>query len=245
MAREHQQLRASDLLSSPTAYIFRRTVDQVLSAETVLPQDVIIPNCANVAQTNGDAPKRNSALNELKRLTGLPLADSAFHVFVLGSMEIRKGSEIIQRSIPRLFEAIPNCHLTWIGHCAASGDLTANAKVDAITFYAGIPSQWHHRVHLAGFIEHARLPAVLGAADMYALCYLGDNFPGALLEIAMAGVPMAVLMRGGIPEMVLDAGEALAFAMVDTAGEAIEDQLVAVALQVHGDPASAKDLASG
>lgn len=243
MVREQRQLGASDLLSSPTNYILHKTFDQVLLAESVIPPTVVIPNCADVTGPSGDAQSRGGALNELRRLTGLPLPDAAFHVFVLGSVEIRKGSEIIQRSIPRLFEAIPNCHLTWIGHYATSGELTANAKVDASTFYTGIPSQWHHRVHLAGFIEHARLPAVLAAADMYALCYLGDNFPGAVLEIALAGIPMAVLLRGGIPEMIVDRGEPLAYTLGNTAHDSVENQLVTAALQVHGDPASARKLA--
>lgn len=240
MDREREQLQASDLLSAPTKYIFSRTLSSVLCSHTKPPQTIFVPNCANVSRLGVDTTGRSDALSELKRLTGLTLPEDAFHLFVLGSVEIRKGSEIIQRSIPGLFTAIPGCHLTWIGHCAASGELTANEKVDADTFYAGIPQRWHDRVHLAGFIEHAKLPNVLPAGDMYAFCYLGDNFPGALLEVGLEGIPVAVLMRGGIPEMVLDGDEPLALAIYDGAGRSLEEQLIAAAMSVRGDPTTAK-----
>ena len=243
MTRERWQLLNSDVLSSPTAWILHRTLDQVLQGEPGPPSRSIIPNGAKLTDQGRPKADRRESLSSLQRLTGLTLPDSAFHVFVLGSLEIRKGSEIIQRSIPSLFDAIPACHLTWIGHCAASGELTANSKVDAATFYAAIPAQWHDRVHLTGFIDHAMLPDVLGAADLYALCYLGDNFPGAVLEVALAGVPMAVLMRGGIPEMVVEAGQPLAYALLDTAEESVEDQLVNAAVHVHANPGVAKSLA--
>ena len=244
MARERQQLCHSDLLSAPTKYILNRTLEEVLQGANAPPESVVIANCADVPRYAESSSERGAALAELRRLTGLPLPDDAFHIMVLGSLEIRKGTEIIQRAIPGLMDAIPDCHLTWIGHCAASGDLTANSKLDAATFYAGIPSQWHHRVHLAGFIEHARIPGILAAANLYALCYLGDNFPGAVLDVALAGIPLAVLMRGGIPEMVTDSGECLAFALADRSETPPEAQLVKAALQVLADPVAAGKQAS-
>lgn len=244
MRREHLQLRYSDLLSSPTKYILESTLKEVLGESgDSFPPSVVIPNCANIAEFTGDSNDPGRELDLLRQATGLTLPEASFKIFVLGSLEVRKGTLIIQEAIPKLFDAIPDSHLVWIGHYAESGELTANTKLDADAFYSGIPNRCHRRVHLAGYVDHKMLPSVLRAADMFAVCYLGDNFPGAVLEIALAERPMAVLLRGGIPEMIIAEDRPLSFMLDDDCPLSIADQLVHAAMEIRQNPIGAKEQA--
>ncbi len=227
MRRERQQLLASDLLCSPTTFILERTLNDVLGDDGPWPACEVIPNCAPLSRQERPQLGRAEAIARLNRISGLSLPQDAFHVFTVGSLEIRKGARVIQHAIVELFARFPDCQLTWIGHLAASGELNANTKLSAEAFLAGIPEPLRSRVHLAGYIEHHALLDVLPAADLYALCYLGDNFPGALLEIALAGMPLVVLGRGGIPEMVEGPNGALAFLIEDGPDERLPGQLIA------------------
>lgn len=243
MDREREQLLASDLLSAPTEFVLANTLARVLEGSPAVPPSVVIPNCANVAGFKPSLNGRRAALELLRRGPGIDLPESAFKIFVLGSLEIRKGVRIIQEAIPKIFEGIPDCHLAWVGHYAASGELTANSKLDRETFYAGIPETCHHRAHLAGYVDHGELPHIFPAADLFAVCYLADNFPGVVLEIALAEKPLVALLRGGIPEMILDGDRPLALILDDSRPEAPADQLLQAALQHHSDPSRAASLA--
>jgi hypothetical protein len=64
-------------------------------------------------------------------------------------------------------------------------------------------------MHFTGFIDHKVLPEILPAGDIFPICYLSDNFPGALAEIALSKLPMIAYMKGGIPEMITKNGEIL------------------------------------
>lgn len=244
MRREHRQLLASDLLSAPTAYILQRTRDEVLGADGAWPASTVIPNCTPQKLPQRPTLGRNEALARLSRLSGLTLRQDAFHVFTLGSLEVRKGARIVQNAVTELFTRFPDCELTWIGHAGESGDLNANTKISAETFLQEIPAALHPRVHLTGYLEHQELLELLPAADLYALCYLGDNFPGALLEIAMASVPMVVLARGGIPEMVQAADGPLAFLIEDGPDEQLPRHLVAAIAQARSQMERARSQAA-
>jgi len=244
MEREAHQLRNSDLFSSPTHFVLQETVKTVLSANHGVPASVVIPNCANVAGFMPSENGRRAALSQLRNSTGISVPESAFTIFVLGSVEIRKGVRIIQETIPKLFREIPNAQLVWVGHYAASGEITANSKLDADTFFGGIPNEWHDRVHLAGFIDYKELPHVFPAADLFTICYLSDNFPGVVLEVALAEKPLVTLLRGGVPEMVVDRGRPLALALDDGSPGTVTDQLVSAVKGHFRDPKPARTLAT-
>ena len=241
MRRERAQLLASDLLSSPTHFILNRTLDDVLGTDHRLPPSVVIPNCAPVPDSESPSLNRAQALAHLNQLGGLKLRVDDFHVFVLGSLEIRKGAAIVQQAIAALFARFPDCHLTWIGHLSTpEKELNANTKIGSQAFLDGIAPHLRSRVHLTGYVEHRLLLEVLPAADLYALCYLGDNFPGALLEIALAGVPMVLLGRGGIPEMIRGPGGPMAFMIDDAPDERLPGHLVAAIARARAQPGLAR-----
>lgn len=241
--REKTQLENSDLLSAPTEFVLDRTLATVLCGSKRVPPNTVIPNCANVAGFRPSRNGRRGALDHLRTVAGVDLPESAFKIFVLGSVEIRKGVRVIQKAIPRIFEEIPSAHLVWVGHYADSGELTANSKLDGAAFYAGIPERWHHRVHLTGYIHHSDLPHVFPAADLFTVCYLADNFPGVVLEIALAERPLLALLRGGIPEMIVDAKEPLALVLDDADPRSLTDQLLAATKGHLSDPSRATALA--
>jgi glycosyltransferase involved in cell wall biosynthesis len=241
--REKLQLHCSDFLSAPTEFVLANTLETVLNGSIEYPPSAVIPNCANVAGFKPSKNGRRQSLDHLRKATGITLPESAFKVFVLGSVEIRKGVRIIQEAVPKIFDSIPDCHLVWIGHYGASGELTANSKLALETFYSGIQEQWRNRVHLTGYIDHGELPHVLPAADLFAVCYLADNFPGVVLEIALSEKPLVALLRGGVPEMIVDQDRPLALVLDDELPRSIPEQLRDAARSHFHDPSEARMLA--
>ncbi|MBT8397254.1 MAG: glycosyltransferase family 4 protein [Gemmatimonadetes bacterium] len=243
MEREGVQLSHSDLLSAPTGFVLSRTLETVLAGSTDAPPTAVIPNCADVA---GFLPSENGqrqALDHLLQATGIAVPEAAFKIFVLGSVEYRKGVRIIQDAIPKVFDSIPNCHLVWIGHFASSDELTANSKLPPEAFYSGIPERWRSQVHLTGFIDHGDLHQVLPGADLFAVCYLADNFPGVVLEIALSEQPVVALLRGGVREMIMGRDRPMALVLDDALPDSISEQLRAAANQHFRDPTEGKTLA--
>lgn len=240
MRRERAQLLASDLLSAPTHFILNRTLAEVLGTDRLLPPSVVVPNCAPVPESEAPSLNRAQALARLNQIAGLKLRVDDFHVFVIGSLEIRKGAAIVQQAIPALLARFPDCHLTWIGHFSTSEELNANTKISSQAFLDAIPPHLRSRVHLTGYVRHRLLLEVLPAADLYALCYLGDNFPGVLLEIALAGVPMVLLGRGGIPEMIQGPDGLMAFMIEDAADERLPGHFVAAITRARAQPGLAR-----
>jgi glycosyltransferase involved in cell wall biosynthesis len=60
------------------------------------------------------------------------------------------------------------------------------------------------RVHIAGFIAHERVPAVLAAADVLVLPSVYEELGTVLVEALHAGLPVVAARVGGIPAVVED-----------------------------------------
>jgi glycogen(starch) synthase len=58
------------------------------------------------------------------------------------------------------------------------------------------------RVHVTGFLEHARIPDLLATADLLVLPSLYEELGTVLVEAMHAGVPAVASRTGGIPEVI-------------------------------------------
>lgn len=114
-------------------------------------------------------------------------------------------------------------------------------------------------VYLAGWHDHAELPAFLSVADVFALASVREQFGQVLVEAMACGVPPIAVNRFGPGEIVADGTtgwlvepddlEGLAAALaeaIDDAGERVRRGSLgrAVALERYGWPALAGRLAS-
>jgi glycosyltransferase involved in cell wall biosynthesis len=57
-------------------------------------------------------------------------------------------------------------------------------------------------VNFYGALAYGKLPALYKEHDIYVNASRVDNFPGALVEAACAGLPVVTTRAGGIPEMI-------------------------------------------
>ncbi len=66
-----------------------------------------------------------------------------------------------------------------------------------------LAQQWNLRgVCFYGAVPHQELPFLCQQHDIYVNASRVDNFPGALVEAACAGLPIVTTRAGGIPEMI-------------------------------------------
>ncbi|NNE18899.1 MAG: glycosyltransferase family 4 protein [Myxococcales bacterium] len=225
--RERRQMTNSDLLSSPTRYTLGATLKFALGGEAPC-GTVVVPNCVDAARFRPDFSTEGVALERLRELTGVSLSADRCRLFVVGSLEHRKGVGVLQRAIPALFDLSPELELCWLGHNLSDtgSQVSANAKLTKEAFYNPIPQRFRDRVHLCGFVDHDVLPEIYPAADLFIFCYLSDNFPGALTEVGLSARPMVTLMRGGIPEIVTREGRPLTLGINAASESEIASQLV-------------------
>jgi glycosyltransferase involved in cell wall biosynthesis len=236
--RERCQISASDLLSAPTQYVLDNTMELALEPTDTQPPAAVLGNCVNSREFYPQRSSIPEALKKLQALTGVGLDLDTFRIFVLGSVEWRKGVQIVRNAIPGILARIPDAHICLLGRYGQGDDSasTANVKLSKQEFYAGIPERFHDRVQLAGFIPHNELPHILPAGDLYLFCYLADNFPGALAEVALCERPIVALLRGGVREMLNCKGEYLALTIDGTSENEISGQLVESVFKHRRDP---------
>jgi 2-deoxystreptamine N-acetyl-D-glucosaminyltransferase/2-deoxystreptamine glucosyltransferase len=94
------------------------------------------------------------------------------------------------------------------------------------------------RVHFAGFVPHAAVPAVLAHVDLLVLPSLYEDLSSALIEAMAAGLPVVATRVGGTADLVHHGVNGLLVAPRDPAA------LAAAISQVLADPAAAARLSA-
>jgi glycosyltransferase involved in cell wall biosynthesis len=195
MDMEYVQLRFSNIISSPTDYMLKliNFYFPELSHPNIKQSQaqVVIPNCINMEDFVGHKYfNRDSAIKRFNELTGLEVLSENKNIFVLGSVEKRKGVDDILNAFNIVAELEPKTHLYFIGHFNKDGkNLTENPKYQISDVMKKVNISIKDRVHLVGYIDHSLLNEVIKAGDLYLFAYLADNFPGSLIEIALSETP--------------------------------------------------------
>jgi 2-deoxystreptamine N-acetyl-D-glucosaminyltransferase/2-deoxystreptamine glucosyltransferase len=94
------------------------------------------------------------------------------------------------------------------------------------------------RVHFAGFVPHAAVPAVLQHVDLLVLPSLYEDLSSALIEAMAAGLPVVATRVGGTADLVHDGVNGLLVAPRDPAA------LAAAISRILADPATAARLSA-
>lgn len=195
MLREEAQLLASDILSAPTNYVLNETFDKIPSVKKAYINSFVIPNPINL--NFGQA-------QQIMDDNDFVILPSGFNICILGSVEKRKGVDLIMRAAPEIIRNIPHTHFWFIGHHHTErlGNLTANSKLKPKDLLAELPKRLKKNIHFTGYVNHKALPKLLAQMDLSLFAYKGDNFPGALAEVILSNIPTITLMAGGVPEMI-------------------------------------------
>ena len=216
--REQKQLLASDLISCPSHFIFERIKNVVLAGIELEVPHVIYGNCIEERAFRPNLASKENALQLLSDRYGVNIPSYAETVFSVGSLEPRKGTFTISHALNKVLSERPTLHFCFIGLYKVedhSDPLASESiKLSREQVLENIDPQLQARVHFAGVVAHHELPVVVHGADIHIICYLADNFPGALSEVALSQLPLIAALRGGIPDMITDeSGKVLAYGL--------------------------------
>lgn len=182
---------------------------------------------------------RQKALDDFVTLTGQEMNADNFNIFVIGSVEKRKGSDLVAKMAEEVIKRIPNAHFYFIGHHNPGDgtELTANKKMSVETLRSQLSPAANKNVHFTGYVPHDRLPRIMPAGDLFVISYLGDNFPGVVAEVGLSKRPLLALLRGGVNEM-LETPEGYAALVMQSDSDAdIISQGIVQIVAHHKDPA--------
>ena len=207
--QESEQIARCDILSSPTEYMLAHPQNRVLGL-TSTPW-TIVPNPIDKDAFVGPNVSRDIAIDLFRSNTGVQIESGNYNIFIVGSVEIRKGIQIVLKSIPSVISRVHNAHFYFIGHTGDGVQLTANGKFSSSQILELVPKAFLKHIHLTGYVEHSLLPQLYQAGDVFPICYLSDNFPNTLTEIALAKRPVIVLVSGGLTELARDGERSLCY----------------------------------
>ena len=139
-----------------------------------------------------DDPLPPAAIDAVRQRTGLP---PHFILFV-GTVQPRKNIAALATAMHAVAAAGLPHHLVIVGQRGWMAD-----KVEAAVCTSGIAD----RVHWAGFVDDADLPAVYQAASAFSLPSLHEGFGFPALEAMSYGVPTVLGNRSALPEIGGDA----------------------------------------
>jgi len=156
----------------------------------------------------------------------------------IGRYEFRKGHDVLLRAFARIREKHPAAHLLIVGTTGPELEKT-KASVAASPL----------KEHISLFVDlpHAAIPGMLAAAQLFVLSSrwipgkMGEGFPVAILEAAMAGKPVITTRTCGAAEIIengvtgrlvpLEDHEALASAISESLEDKARTQAMAAALR--------------
>ena len=113
-------------------------------------------------------------------------------VLVVGNLIRRKGIIHLVEALTEIQQHVPGVQVVSVGHPHAEYEREVIARAKQL----GVDKRFHH------IGPRDDIPALLAAADLFALPTLEDNLPLAVLEAMAAGLPIVATRVGGIPEAV-------------------------------------------
>lgn len=205
---EYETVMNADVVSSSTHYM-KEMVEKhfVEGCKSLHHPIIVLPNPVDDALFKSGLVTREQAIALLNSFLPAPfLRNDTFNVLIPGSVELRKGVDLIVQAIPAIVEKCPRVRFCFIGHHGDGGgkNLTANTKLSPADLLRLVPEKVHENISFTGYIPHRLLPAVYQAGDVFPIMSRGDNFPGTVAEIALTSKAIVALQRGGVQEMLTD-----------------------------------------
>jgi glycosyltransferase involved in cell wall biosynthesis len=122
------------------------------------------------------------------------------------------GRVVRAKGVRTLVEAAARCRTPGM-QVLLVGDGPDRRPVERLAQRLGLAG----RVHVTGFVEHARVPDVLASADLLVLPSFYEELGTVLAEALHARVPVVAARVGGIPEIVEDGATGLLVSPGDAA----------------------------
>src|SRR4051812_32997529 len=120
-------------------------------------------------------------------------------------LHARKRPLSLVRALPSVLRRAQACCLDAEVHLVIAGDGPLRSAVRAEAERLGVAD----RVELRGAVPRAAIPALLAAADLFALPSLNEAFGIVALEARAAGLPVVAMRDGGAAELVEHGREGL------------------------------------
>jgi glycosyltransferase involved in cell wall biosynthesis len=124
----------------------------------------------------------------LRRQLGLGDGDEA--ILAVGELSAVKGHEVLVRAASSLARTRPNIKVL------IAGEGGERARLLELAAQLG----FGERLHLLGFRRD--VPALLAAADVFAMPSFSEGMPLAMIEAMASGVPIVASAVGGIPSLI-------------------------------------------
>lgn len=205
LMHEFETLYNADCISSCTKYMKDQVIQHVLGSDCEKsPLIKVIPNPVDANNYKSGVCTRQNSIDKVNTiLKNEFINEDTFNIYVIGSVEIRKGAELVIDAVATVAKKLPNARFCFLGHHGGndSKNLTANTKLSPDVLLEKIPKEYRHQVAFAGYVDHSELPSIIESGDAFPIMYLGDNFPGTVAEIALMEKPILALARGGVNEM--------------------------------------------
>lgn len=132
--------------------------------------------------------RNNATRATLREQLGLGDADEA--ILAVGELSAVKGHEVLIRAAASLTRARPALHVV------IAGEGGERARLLELAAQLGFGD----RLHLLGFRRD--VPALLSAADIFAMPSYSEGMPLAMIEAMATGTPIVASEVGGIPSLI-------------------------------------------
>jgi len=124
---------------------------------------------------------------EAAELQGKPVLMS------IGRLEHRKGTDVLVRSMNRVWEEFQDARLLLLGKLAGF------TKDDLLSL---VPESKRDQIVFPGFIEHSKIPAYLRAVDLYLTPTQYETLGYTILEAMACGKAVISCNVGAVPELI-------------------------------------------
>ena len=201
------RFRAAHRIFAISDFIARSVIASGLPADRVV-----------VVREGIEIPPPLTAAQRLVARQTWNLADEEFVIGCVGYLLPEKGQEFLIRALPAICAAAPRARLI------LAGDGPLRASLESLALELRV----RERIIFAGFVE--RIDGIYAALDAFVFPSLAEPSGTSLLAAMAAGLPVAAVAAGGVPEYVEHDVNGLLIS-------APEPQLIAAAaLQLHSDP---------
>ncbi len=193
-----------------------RRADGILCQTQAMAADLAVPfGLPRTRMTVVPNPVDVLAIRRLARSAPAMFTGPGPHLLAVGRLSYEKGFDLLLTAFSSLRLEFPHADLTILGSGAEEAPLRSLRRALRL----------ESCVHLRGHVSHAE--SYFPGATLFVLPSRSEGLPNALLEAAAAGLPLAALPAGGVPELLQNkpgawiASEISSSALADTLREAL------------------------